>query len=106
LIHRSESFCGGGGSQRDQFLKGFQSERERSRRDGSVSSWRRGLKDLDDRERVVRSPKGLRDARSPSWSKDSVSESEQSKKRSSSSPRPSKDGNSIKSKSKSSRVLR
>ena len=37
----------------------------------------------------------------PSWSKDSVFESEQSKKRSSSSPRPSKDGNSIKSKSKS-----
>ncbi|KAG4966744.1 hypothetical protein AAZX31_12G008400 [Glycine max] len=101
LIHRSESFCGGGGSQRDQFPKGFRSERERSRREGSVSSWRRGLKDLDDRERVVRSPKGLRDAKSPSWSKDSVSESEQSKKRSSSSPRPSRDGNSIKSKSKS-----
>ena len=100
LIHRSESFCGGSGSQRDQFPKGFRSERERSWRDGSVSSWQRELKDLDDRQRVVRSPKGLRDAKSPSWLKDSVSESEQSKKRSSSSPRPSRDGNSIKSKSK------
>ncbi|XP_029127084.1 protein OBERON 4 [Cajanus cajan] len=105
LIHRSESFCGGGGSRRDQFPKGFRSERERSRREGSVSSWRRGLKDLDERERererVVRSPKGLRDVKSPSWSKDSVSESEQSKKRSSSSPRPFRDANSAKSKSKS-----
>ncbi|KAL2329332.1 LOW QUALITY PROTEIN: hypothetical protein Fmac_022759 [Flemingia macrophylla] len=103
LIHRSESFCGGG-SRRDQFPKGFRSERERSRREGSVSSWRRGLKDLDERERererVVRSPKGLRDVKSPSWSKDSVSESEQSKKRSSS-PRPFRDANSAKSKSKS-----
>ncbi|CAJ1934203.1 unnamed protein product [Sphenostylis stenocarpa] len=99
LMHRSESFCSGG-SRRDQFPKGFRSERERSRREGSVSSWRRGLKDLDDRERVVRSPKGLRDVKSPSWSKDSVSESEQSKKRSSS-PRPFREGNSNKSKSKS-----
>lgn len=100
LIHRSESFCG---SRRDQFPKGFRSERDRSRREGSVSSWRRGFKDLDERERerVVRSsPKGLRDVKSPSWSKDSVSESEQSKKRSSS-PRPFRDGNSAKSKSKS-----
>ncbi|KAK7341133.1 hypothetical protein VNO80_24058 [Phaseolus coccineus] len=99
LMHRSESFCSGG-SRRDQFPKGFRSERDRSRREGSVSSWRRGLKDLDERERVVRSPKGLRDVKSPSWSKDSVSESEQSKKRSSS-PRPIKEGNSNKSKSKS-----
>ncbi|QCD88956.1 protein OBERON 4 [Vigna unguiculata] len=99
LMHRSESFCSGG-SRRDQFPKGFRSERDRSRREGSVSSWRRGLKDLDERERVVRSPKGLRDVKSPSWSKDSVSESEQSKKRSSS-PRPFREGNSNKSKSKS-----
>ncbi|TKY67975.1 OBERON 4 [Spatholobus suberectus] len=99
LIHRSESFCGG--SRRDQFPKGFRSERERSRREGSVSSWRRGLKDLEERERerVVRSPKGLRDVKSPSWSKDSISESDQSKKRSSS-PRPFRDVNS-KAKSKS-----
>ncbi|RDX77903.1 Protein OBERON 4, partial [Mucuna pruriens] len=100
LIHRSESFSGG--SRRDPFPKGFRSERERSRREGSVSSWRRGMKDLDERdwERVVRSPKGLRDVKSPSWSKDSISESDQSKKRSSS-PRPFRDANSNKSKSKS-----
>ncbi|XP_061353198.1 protein OBERON 4 [Gastrolobium bilobum] len=100
LIHRSESFCG---SRRD-FPKGFRSERDRSRREGSVSSWRRGLKDFDEsgrgsrvgvEERVVRSPKGLRDVKSPTWSKDS--ESEQSKKRSSS-PRGFRDA---KSKSKS-----
>ncbi|KAL5827359.1 hypothetical protein ACOSQ3_019201 [Xanthoceras sorbifolium] len=36
-IHRSESFCG---SRRD-FPKGFRSERDRTRREGSVSSWRR-----------------------------------------------------------------
>ncbi|XP_045786238.1 protein OBERON 4 [Trifolium pratense] len=91
-IHRSESFCGGS---RREFPKGFRSERDRSRREGSVSSWRRGLKDFDEssrggnsrvEERIVRSPKGFsRDVKSPSWSKDS--ESEQSKKRSSESPR-------------------
>lgn len=90
-IHRSESFCGGS---RREFPKGFRSERDRSRREGSVSSWRRGLKDFDEssrgsnnnnnnrvEERVVRSPKGFsRDVKSPTWSKDS--ESEHSKKRS------------------------
>ncbi|XP_027354414.1 protein OBERON 4 [Abrus precatorius] len=100
LIHRSESFCGS----RREFPKGFRSERDRSRREGSVSSWRRGLKDFDEsgrgsrvsvEDRVVRSPKGLRDVKSPTWSKDS--ESEQSKKRSSS-PRVLRDA---KSKSKS-----
>ncbi|KAK7263896.1 hypothetical protein RJT34_31495 [Clitoria ternatea] len=100
LIHRSESFCGS----RREFPKGFRSERDRSRREGSVSSWRRGLKDFDEsgrgsrvsvEERVVRSPKGLRDVKSPTWSKDS--ESEQSKKRSSS-PKALRDA---KSKSKS-----
>lgn len=102
LIQRSESFC----APRRDFPKGFRSERDRSRREGSVSSWRRfggGLKDFDDNgrgsrvgleDRVVRSPKGLRDVKSPTWSKDS--ESEQSKMRSP--PRGSKDA---KSKSKS-----
>lgn len=105
LIHRSESFCGGS---RREFPKGFRSERDRSRREGSVSSWRRGLKDFDEssrgsgggsrvEERVVRSPKGFsRDVKSPSWSKDS--ESEQSKKRNSESPRVFRE---VKSKSKS-----
>ncbi|RYR69432.1 hypothetical protein Ahy_A03g015978 isoform B [Arachis hypogaea] len=110
LIHRSESFCGGS---RREFPKGFRSERDRPRREGSVSSWRRGLKDFDENgggsrgssrvsstaeERVVRSPKGLRDVKSPTWSKDS--ESEQSKKRSSS-PRVSLRDDKSKSKSKS-----
>lgn len=103
LIQRSESFCG---TRRD-FPKGFRSERDRSRREGSVSSWRRfgsGLKDFDDsvrgcrvglEDRGVRSPKGVRDVvKSPTWSKDS--ESEQSKMRSP--PRGSRDA---KSKSKS-----
>lgn len=112
LIHRSESFCG-----RREFPKGFRSERDRPRREGSVSSWRRGLKDFDEsgargsgrvgvaEERAVRSPKGLRDAvKSPTWSRDS--ESEQSKKRYSSSPRGGgggglRDGGAAKSKSKS-----
>ncbi|KAE9620181.1 hypothetical protein Lal_00019552 [Lupinus albus] len=40
MIHRSESFCGS----RREVPKGFRSERE-----GSVSSWRRGLKDFDER---------------------------------------------------------
>ncbi|KAF7836066.1 protein OBERON 4 [Senna tora] len=92
--YRSESFCG---SRRD-FPKRFRSERDRSRREGSVSSWRRfggGLKDFEE-NRVVRSPKGLRDVKSPTWSKDS--ESEQSKMRSP--PRGSRDATS-KSKSPS-----
>ncbi|CAL0334292.1 unnamed protein product [Lupinus luteus] len=88
--------------------KGFRSERDRSRREGSVSSWRRGLKDFDERgksrvvvgmeERVLtRSPRGF-NVKSPTWSKDS--ESDHSKKRSSSSPRPFTHANSL-SKSKS-----
>ncbi|XP_058768316.1 protein OBERON 4-like [Vicia villosa] len=99
-IHRSESFSG----PRREFPKGFRSERDRSRREGSVSSWRRGLKDFDEssrgsgsrvEERVVRSPKGgfSKEVKSPSWSKDS--ESEQSKKRSSSSPRVFRDAKSV-----------
>lgn len=92
-IHRSESFSG----PRREFPKGFRSERDRSRREGSVSSWRRfgASKDFDDsgrsgsdlgrksRERGTgRSPKGLRDVnlKSPTWSKESGSE--QSKRRS------------------------
>ncbi|KAF9675569.1 hypothetical protein SADUNF_Sadunf09G0045800 [Salix dunnii] len=85
VILRSESFCG---SRRD-FPKGFRSERERSRREGSVSSWRRfGSKEFEENRGVSNrggneermgsarsSPKGLRDAvRSPSWSRDSGSE--------------------------------
>ncbi|KAE9593493.1 hypothetical protein Lal_00029272 [Lupinus albus] len=93
MSQRSESLCGG--SRRD-VPKGFRSERDRSRREGSVSSWRRGLKDFDERgksrvvvgmeERVLtRSPssKGF-NVKSPTWSKDS--ESDHSKKISSSSP--------------------
>lgn len=84
-IHRSESFCGS----RREFPKGYRSERDRSRREGSVSSWRRfgGNMEFDEggrsgsdlgrgsRERDrVRSPKVFRDAKSPSWSKESGSE--------------------------------
>ncbi|KAJ0037485.1 hypothetical protein Pint_23975 [Pistacia integerrima] len=93
-IHRSESFCG----PRREFPKGFRSERDRSRREGSVSSWRRfvsgskefgcerkdfggGNKEFEDsnrggsREDRVGSGKGLRDViKSPSWSRDSGSE--------------------------------
>lgn len=92
-IHRSESFSG----PRRDFPKGFRSERDRSRREGSVSSWRRfgGGKDVEEgaksgsdsargskaaSEEVgnVRSPQGGRDAKSPPWSKDSGSEQSKS----------------------------
>ncbi|KAL8227839.1 hypothetical protein R6Q57_015423 [Mikania cordata] len=92
-IHRSESFSG----PRRDFPKGFRSERDRSRREGSVSSWRRysgnkeaeeGVKSGGDSARVskaaseeisnVRSPHGGRDAKSPAWSKDSGSEQSKS----------------------------
>ncbi|CAI9781668.1 unnamed protein product [Fraxinus pennsylvanica] len=93
-IHRSESFSG----PRREFPKGFRSESKRSRREGSVSSWRRfsGGKDGDDGNRSsgselargnrveledvgkVKSPQGLRDAKSPAWSKDSVSDQSKS----------------------------
>lgn len=76
-IHRSESFCG----PRREFPKGFRSERDRSRREGTVSSWRRfgcgskefgnGNKEIEgsSREERVGSGKGLRDfKKSPSWS--------------------------------------
>ncbi|KAJ9158806.1 hypothetical protein P3X46_024352 [Hevea brasiliensis] len=84
-IHRSESFCGS----RREFPKGFRSERDRSRREGSVSSWRRfgsGNKEFEEirggrggnEERMSAasrsSPKGLRDVKSPTWSRDSGSE--------------------------------
>ncbi|XP_059651868.1 protein OBERON 4 [Cornus florida] len=87
-IHRTESFSG----PRREFPKGFRSERDRSRREGSVSSWRRfgGGKDVDESTRTVgefvkgsrvasddigkvRSPQGLRDAKSPAWSRDAIS---------------------------------
>ncbi|XP_009630919.1 protein OBERON 4 [Nicotiana tomentosiformis] len=92
-IHRSESFSG----PRREFPKGFRSERDRSRREGSVSSWRRfgGGKDGDEGTRSggdsargsrtesedigkAKSPPGWRDARSPAWSKDSGSEQSRS----------------------------
>lgn len=86
-IHRSESYSG---SRRD-YPKGFRSERDRSRREGSVSSWRRfgswnkdvdegarsrsgGVGGLEDRGSARNSPKGLRDVKSPSLSRDSSSE--------------------------------
>ncbi|KAJ6964627.1 protein OBERON 4-like [Populus alba x Populus x berolinensis] len=85
VIHRPESLAGS----RREFPKGFRSERERSRREVSVSSWRRfGSKEFEEsrsgggrggnEERMGSarsSPKGLRDVvRSPSWSRDSGSE--------------------------------
>lgn len=92
-IHRSESFSG----LRREFPKGFRSERDRSRREGSVSSWRKfgGGKESDegfrssseslkiskvDSEDVgkAKSPQGLKDAKSPPWSKDSGSEQSKS----------------------------
>ncbi|KAF2293579.1 hypothetical protein GH714_002985 [Hevea brasiliensis] len=84
-IYRSENFCGS----RREFPKGFRSERDRSRREGSVSSWRRfgsGSKEFEesrgsrggneDRMSAATrsSPKGLRDVKSPTWSRDSGSE--------------------------------
>ncbi|XP_043692701.1 protein OBERON 4-like [Telopea speciosissima] len=93
-IHRSESFSGS----RREFPKGFRSERDRLRREDSVSSWRRfsGSKDVDEDTRFnvdsgrgsrvaseergnVRSPQGSRDVlKSPSWSKDSGGEQSKS----------------------------
>ncbi|XP_047322595.1 protein OBERON 4-like [Impatiens glandulifera] len=91
-FHRSESFSV---SKRD-IPKGFRSERDRSRREGSVSSWRRfgtekdgdegnrsasdtgrSSKVFSEDKRSSRSPHGPRDVKSPTVSKDS--ESEQSK---------------------------
>ncbi|XP_023513920.1 protein OBERON 4-like [Cucurbita pepo subsp. pepo] len=86
-LHRSESYSGS----RRVCPKGFRSERDRSRREGSVSSWRRfgswnkdvdegtrsrggGVGGLDERGSGRNSPKGLRDVKSPSLSKDSSSE--------------------------------
>ncbi|CAK9310284.1 unnamed protein product [Citrullus colocynthis] len=85
-LHRSESYSGS----RREYPKGFRSERDRSRREGSVSSWRRfgswnkdvdegarsrgGAVGLEERGSSRNSPKGLRDVKSPSLSKDSSSE--------------------------------
>ncbi|KAJ7949194.1 Oberon-like protein [Quillaja saponaria] len=123
LMHRSESFSG----YRREVPKGFRSERDRPRREGSVSSWRRfggGFKDFDESGRRsrggqddggnVRSPKSLRDIKSPSWSRDSGSE--QSRMRSpsrgmrdanskSKSPTWSKDSGSEQSKSEQSKSV-
>ncbi|XP_022954235.1 protein OBERON 4-like [Cucurbita moschata] len=84
---RSESYSGS----RREYPKGFRSERDRSGREGSVSSWRRfgswnkevdegarsrggGVGGLEERGSARNSPKGLRDVKSPSLSKDSSSE--------------------------------
>lgn len=90
-IRRSESFS----TSRREFPKGFRSERDRPRRDESVSGWRRTLigRDVDEDSRgfggssgrgfqsgsedrgSTRSPVGSRDVgKSPPWSKDSSSE--------------------------------
>ncbi|CAN4110346.1 unnamed protein product [Withania somnifera] len=92
-IHRSESFSG----PRKEVPKGFRSERDRSRREGSVSSWRRfgAGKDSDEGTRSgadsargskiesediekAKSPLVWRDVKSPAWSKDSGSEQSRS----------------------------
>ncbi|CAK9183579.1 unnamed protein product [Ilex paraguariensis] len=92
-IHRSDSFS----APRREFPKRFRSERDRSRREGSDSSWRRlgGTKDVEEGTRSggesgkgsrvasddtgkVRSPQALREATSPPWSKDSGSEQSKS----------------------------
>jgi len=87
LMHRSESFCGGLSSSsagRREFPKGFRSERsssaamDRSRREGSVSSWRRfgsNNNNTGNKDSEVKSPTariGLRDVKSPTWSRDSA----------------------------------
>lgn len=88
-MYRAESFSG----PRRDFPKGFRSERDRPKREGIATSWRRfGVgKDGDDGFRSgneagrgtrmeskevgkAKSPRGLRDAKSPAWSKDSGSE--------------------------------
>lgn len=95
MMHRSESFSG----PRRDFPKGFRSERDRPRREGSVTSWRRigagnkefdkGLRDVrsptrsgSDQSRVrsppPRGPRSISKSKSPTWSKDSAA-SEQSK---------------------------
>ncbi|CAI9103035.1 OLC1v1001451C1 [Oldenlandia corymbosa var. corymbosa] len=92
-IHRSESFSG----LRRDVPKGFRSERDRSRREGSVSSWRKfgQGKDGDDGSRSyndsgkssrlesddalkIKSPRMSKDVKSPPWSKDSGSEQSKS----------------------------
>ncbi|KAI8545843.1 hypothetical protein RHMOL_Rhmol07G0069400 [Rhododendron molle] len=119
-IHRSESFS----ATRREFPKGFRSERDRSRRADSVSSWKRfGLgKDADESTRTgadsvrgskvlslenkgnSRSPQGPREAKSPTWSKDLSSENKGNSRspqgpREAKSPTWSKDSGSEQSKS-------
>ncbi|KAM1369163.1 hypothetical protein ACFX14_039677 [Malus domestica] len=97
LMHRSESFSASRRSPTD-FPKGFRSERDRSRREGSGSgalSWRRFGKEFEERG----GGKGLRDVRSPTWSNSRDSGSEQSRVRSPA--RRFRDGKESKSESKS-----
>ncbi|KAM1263614.1 hypothetical protein ACFX15_028046 [Malus domestica] len=97
LTHRSESFSASRRSPAE-FPKGFRSERDRSRREGSGSgafSWRRFGKEFEERG----GGKGLRDVRSPTWSNSRDSGSEQSRVRSPA--RRFRDGKGSKSESKS-----
>ncbi|PQQ17155.1 protein OBERON 4 [Prunus yedoensis var. nudiflora] len=93
-MHRSESFSVSRRSPAE-FPKGFRSERDRPRREGSGAlSWRRFGKEFEDR-----GGKGLRDVRSPTWSNSRDSGSEQSRVRSP--VRRFRDGKGSKSESKS-----
>ncbi|RVW20747.1 Protein OBERON 4 [Vitis vinifera] len=108
-IHRSESF----GGARREFPKGFRSERDRSRREGSVSSWRRfgskefeegrGSRESGSEQSRIRSPRGVREGKSPTWSKESGSEQSKIKSptglKGGKSPTWSKDSGSERSKS-------
>ncbi|CAB4298590.1 unnamed protein product [Prunus armeniaca] len=93
-MHRSESFSVSRRSPAE-FPKGFRSERDRPRREGSGAlSWRRFGKEFEER-----GGKGLRDVRSPTWSNSRDSGSEQSRVRSP--VRRFRDGKGSKSESKS-----
>ncbi|KAI3415010.1 uncharacterized protein J3R85_015587 [Psidium guajava] len=81
FTHRSDGFSG----PKKEFPKGFRSERDRSRREGSTSSssWQRFgnvSKEVDESRSIragfvdERERKVLRDVKSPTWSKDSGSE--------------------------------
>ncbi|KAL1197593.1 Protein OBERON 4 [Cardamine amara subsp. amara] len=108
--HRSESAC----FSRRAFPKGFRSERERPKREASVSSWRRfggpNNNDFggDDRERRLRDLERERTVKSPTWSRDSGndhsklkldSRNSRSRSKSLASPTWSKDSGSEQSKS-------
>lgn len=105
--HRSESAC----FSRRAFPKGFRSERERPKREASVSSWRRfggpgNDFGIEDRDRRLRDAERDRSLKSPSWSRDEQSKLKQldsrisrSRSKSLASPTWSKDSGSEQSKS-------